>query len=108
MNDFVFSCSRDRPDSMITQTPQGITLEVRVVTRSGRSGIAGARGGALLVRLNAPPVDGAANRELIELMAKALGVSRSAVSLVTGQRSRQKRVAISGIDATTAKARLQI
>ena len=93
---------------MITSTPKGITLEVRVVTRSGRSGIVGARDGALLVRLNAPPVDGAANAELIEVIAKALAVPKRAVSIVAGERSRQKRIGVNGIDRDSALLRLRI
>ena len=55
------------------------------------------RGDSLLVRLNAPPVDGAANAELIEVLADAIGVPRRAVSIVAGERARQKRVRIEGV-----------
>jgi len=64
------------------------------------------RGDALLVRLHAPPIDGAANDELIALLARALAVPRRAVSIASGQRSRQKSVRVSGIDAATAAVRL--
>lgn len=59
-------------------------------------GIGGTRDGALLVRLNAPPVDGAANAELIQLIAKALGVPKRDVEIVSGQRSRDKRIRVAG------------
>ena len=72
-------------------------IDVRVIPRAGKSGIAGTRGDALLVRLNAPPVDGAANAELIEVLADALGVPKRAVSIVSGERSRHKRVRIEGV-----------
>jgi uncharacterized protein (TIGR00251 family) len=55
------------------------------------------RGNALLVRLHAAPVDGAANAELIEVLAEALSVPKRAVSIVSGERSRQKRVRIEGV-----------
>jgi len=55
------------------------------------------RGDALLVRLNAPPVDGAANAELIEVLADALEIPKRAVSIVAGERSRQKRVRLDGV-----------
>jgi uncharacterized protein (TIGR00251 family) len=71
-------------------------IDVRVIPRAGKSGIAGTRGNALLVRLNAPPVDGAANAELIEILADAFGVPRRCVEIVSGERSRQKRVRITG------------
>lgn len=72
-------------------------MDVRVIPRAGKSGIAGMRGDALLVRLNAAPVDGAANAELIEVLAEALGVPKRAVSIASGERSRQKRVRIEGV-----------
>jgi uncharacterized protein (TIGR00251 family) len=72
-------------------------IDVRVIPRASRSGIAGMRGDAVLVRLNAPPVDGAANAELIEVLAGALDVPKRAVSIVVGERARQKRVRIDGV-----------
>jgi uncharacterized protein (TIGR00251 family) len=81
-------------------------INVRVIPRSGKPGIAGTRGDAILVRLNAPPVDGAANAELIEVLADALGVSKRAVSIVAGERSRQKRVHIEGLSASDVTAKL--
>ena len=72
-------------------------IDVRVIPRAGKSGIAGMRGDALLVRLHAAPVDGAANVELIEVLAEAFGVPKRAVSIASGERSRQKRVRIEGV-----------
>lgn len=91
---------------MIQSTPDGVIIRVRVIPRAGRSGLAGARGDALLVRLHAPPVEGKANAELIDVIAAALDVPSRAVSIVAGERSRQKRVRVSGIDAVTAASRL--
>ena len=89
---------------MIEVTPDGVVLSVRVIPRAGRSGLAGIRDDAVLVRLAAAPVDGAANAELIETLADALDVPRRAVSIVSGERSRQKRVRIAGIGAATVEA----
>ena len=72
-------------------------LDVRVIPRAGRSQIAGTRAGALLVRLGAAPVDGAANAELIEVLAGFLGVPRRDVALIAGERSRVKRVHVRGV-----------
>jgi uncharacterized protein len=72
-------------------------IDVRVIPRAAKSGIAGTRGDALLVRLHAAPVDGAANAELIEVLADALGVPKRRVSIVSGERSRQKRVRVEGV-----------
>ena len=91
---------------MIQSTPDGIIINIRVIPRAGKSGVAGTRGDALLVRLHAPPVEGAANAELIDVIATALDVPRRAVSIVAGERSRTKRVRVSGIDAATAEPRL--
>ena len=82
-------------------------IDVRVVPRAGRSGIAGKRGDAWLVRLNAPPVDGAANAELIEVLADVLDVPKRAVSIVSGERSRQKRVHIEGVTAEFVASKLR-
>ena len=57
------------------------------------------RDDALLVRLAAPPVEGAANDALIELLAERLGVARRDVRIVSGDRGRQKRVSIAGVSA---------
>ena len=91
---------------MIEATPDGVVIAVRVIPRAARSGLAGRRGDALLVRLQAPPVEGAANDALIEVLAKALQVPKRAISIVAGDRSRRKRVLVVGIDATTAATRL--
>jgi hypothetical protein len=80
----------------------GETLDVRVVPRAGRSHVAGVRDGALLVRLAAAPVDGAANAELIALIARALRIPRHQVTIVGGERSRSKRVRIAGVDRARA------
>ena len=83
---------------MIESTPGGVILTIRVVPRASKPGIAGRRDGALLVRLNAPPVEGAANSELIEVIADVLDVPRRSVTIVSGERSRLKRVSVSGIN----------
>src|SRR5262245_25670347 len=89
--------------SMIASTPTGVVLSVRVIPRASRSAIDGSRAGALLVRLKAPPVDGAANAELIRVIAAALGVPARTVAIVSGEHARQKRVAVEGIDRARAE-----
>jgi uncharacterized protein len=81
-------------------------IDVRVVPRAGRSEVAGVRDGALLVRLAAAPVDGAANAELIDLIARALHVPKRDVTIVSGERSRKKRVRIAGMNAEDVVGRL--
>jgi uncharacterized protein (TIGR00251 family) len=69
---------------------------VHVQPRAARSEIVGVHGEALKVRLSAPPVDGAANAALVELLADALGVSRHSVRIVSGATSRGKVVEVDG------------
>ena len=84
----------------------GLILRVRVQPRASRDSLGGEREGALLVRLTAPPVEGAANDALARLLGRALGVAPSAVRILSGAGSRHKRVAIAGLDAATARERL--
>jgi uncharacterized protein len=77
-----------------------------VIPRAGNTALAGERDGRLLVRLSAPPVEGAANDALVEFLAKTLGVPRRSVRLVAGTRSRQKRVAVEGLSGEAAAERL--
>jgi hypothetical protein len=73
---------------------------VRVAPRASKSEIVGELDGALKVRLCSPPVDGAANAELIKLLAKTFDVSRSRVEIVSGQTSKTKRIRINGVTGT--------
>jgi uncharacterized protein (TIGR00251 family) len=79
-------------------TERGTTLRfnVHVQPRAFRSEIVGLHGDALKVRVAAPPVDGAANDALIELLADALGIARAAVRIVSGATSRGKVVEVDG------------
>jgi len=93
--------------SVLTTTTEGVLLAVRVVPRAARAGLAGTRENALLVRLHAAPVDGAANAELIEVLADALGVPRRALSIAVGERSRRKTVLIRGLSADELASRIR-
>lgn len=82
----------------IDRTRDGVRIAVRVQPRASRTEIAGPYGEGVKVRLAAPPVEGEANRELVEFLAKALGVPRSSVRIARGERSRSKTVEIEGVD----------
>jgi uncharacterized protein (TIGR00251 family) len=82
-------------------------MKVRVITRAQKTELAGTRDDALLVRLNAPPVDGAANEELVTFLARLLGVPRRRVTIVSGARNRHKRVRVEAINVATAAAFLR-
>ncbi len=83
-----------------------VVLDIRVIPRAKKTAISGERDGALLIRLAAPPVDGAANAALVAFLAEVLHLPRRNVRIVSGERSRHKRVAISGITGATARERL--
>lgn len=74
-----------------------VLFDVRVVPRSSKSEIVGAHDGALKVRLRSPPVDGAANAELIKLLAKSFGVAKSDVEIINGETSKNKRIKIKNL-----------
>ncbi len=73
------------------------TVSVRVVPRSSKEGVAGFEGGVVRIRLNAPPVEGKANEALVRFLSKALGVPKSRIALVVGERGRNKVVRVDGI-----------
>ena len=84
----------------------GVILRLHIQPGAKKTEIAGLHGEALKIRLAAPPVDGKANASLIEFLARQLGVSKSAVELVSGETSRAKRVHVSGVTDAAAKALL--
>ncbi len=81
-------------------------IRVRLQPRARRDEIAGERGGAVLVRVTAPPVDGRANAALCRLVAKRAGVAKSAVSVVRGVRSRDKMIRVEGLDEAALRRAL--
>ena len=72
-------------------------IKVRVVPRSSRNQIIGAEDGVFKIKLTAPPVDGKANKALVEFLAKRLGLARGSVQIISGEKSRQKLVRIHGL-----------
>jgi uncharacterized protein len=83
-----------------------VELRVRVTARANRNELAGLRDGVLQVRVTAPPVDGRANQAVCRLIARAVGVGRTSVSVVRGERSRDKIVRVDGVDEETARRAL--
>jgi uncharacterized protein (TIGR00251 family) len=81
---------------------------VRVVPRAKCNQVAGVEGNALKVRLTAPPVEGKANEALVRFLADALGVRRGDVSIVAGERARQKVIRVEGLTTAQVRARLGI
>ncbi len=75
------------------------TLVVHVVPRARRTEVSGRHGDAIKIRLAAPPVDGAANAELVRFVAERVGVPRGAVTIARGATTRRKTVAVEGVAA---------
>ncbi|MEK6712091.1 MAG: DUF167 domain-containing protein [Nitrospinota bacterium] len=90
----------------VRREAEGASFEVEVQPRASRTAVEGARGGALRVRLTAPPVEGAANRQCIELLSKVLGVPKSAVSILSGAAGKRKRLLVRGVEPSAAEAAL--
>lgn len=76
-------------------------IVVHVVPRARRTEVSGRHGGIVKIKLAAPPVDGAANDELIRFVAKCVGVPRSAVTIASGATSRRKTIAVDGVTPST-------
>ena len=85
--------------NILTETPEGVILNVRAQPRSSRSGIDGLIGDAVKVRIRCAPVDGKANKELIETLADAFGLPKSAVEFKSGETSKTKRILLRGLAA---------
>ena len=80
-----------------------VVFNVHVVPRASRSEVIGEHNGALRVRIAAPPVDGAANDELIRILARTFKVSQGAIQIMSGHTGRTKRVSITGGEAGILK-----
>jgi uncharacterized protein len=82
-----------------TEKNSAIIFSVRVVPRASKSEIVGEMDGALKIRIASPPVDGAANAELIKLLAKTFSIAKSEVEITGGQTSKSKQIKLNGVTA---------
>ena len=87
----------------LSETPEGVILNVRAQPRSSRSGLDGVLGDAVKVRIRCAPVDGKANRELIETLADAFDLPKSAVVFKGGETSKTKRILLRGAEAAKVR-----
>lgn len=86
----------------------GVTLSVKVKPGASRNSIEKAPDGTLLVRLQARPVEGAANQALVKLLSNALGIRQRDITILSGHRARTKRIWIDTISAKIVKERLGV
>jgi len=82
------------------------TLELKIIPNAPRNEIVGWLGSALKVKVHAPALEGRANDELLSFLAEQLDLPRRSVTLLRGDKSRQKIVRIAGLDLSEVKARL--
>jgi uncharacterized protein (TIGR00251 family) len=83
------------------------TLSVRVQPRSRSDTLAGLREGVIIVRVTAPPLDGRANDAVCRLLAGVLGVRTSSLTILRGERGRDKVIAIDGLEQADADAAIR-
>ena len=88
----------------VTETPEGVVFNIHVQPRASRCEICPPKDGELRVRLTSPPVEDAANKQCVELIAKALGVAKSRVSIKAGAKSRHKTVKVEGVESAALAA----
>lgn len=93
---------------LIRQTDSGVLLAVRVIPRSKHSELGGVRDDALVVRLTAPPVDGAANSALLSFLAERCRCGVRSLEIVAGERGRHKLVLIRGVTADAVRTLLTL
>jgi uncharacterized protein (TIGR00251 family) len=89
-------------------SPPICRLSIKAIPNAPRNEVVGWLGDALKVKVHAPALDGRANEELCEFLADTFGLPRRAVTLVQGDKSRQKVVQIDGLALTDVKARLAV
>ena len=91
-----------QPGAPVAVNADVAILQVHVQPRASRTEVVGWHGDAIKIRVKAPPVDGAANEELVKFLAKQLGVARSDVAVTSGAGSRTKRVRVEGLSTSHA------
>jgi len=84
-----------------------VIVNVRVIPRASKSEIVGIHDGALKIRISAPPVDGAANVEIIRFLAKTFGVSKSNVFILSGETSKNKRIKIANLSKSSFEEKIK-
>ena len=87
-----------------TETPEGVIVNVSARPRSSRAGIDGLFGDTLKVRICCAPVDGKANKELIETLSDAFGVPKARAEFKGGETSKTKRILLRGLTAAQVAA----
>ena len=85
-------------NTFYTVGEKGVTVSVKAQPRSSKAGIDGIMGDAIKVRIRSAPVDGKANKEIVEILAKTFDLPKSRVVFASGETSKQKRILLAGLD----------
>ena len=93
---------------MSTMSESNSVIRVKVLPRSSVNQVVGDEEGVIKVKLTAPPVEGKANKALVQFLSKQLGVARRDVEIVSGERSRIKSIRINGLSMEDVKGRLKV
>lgn len=94
-------------ESALREAKGGVTVSVHVVPRASRTGLVGLHGTSLRIRVKAPPVEGAANAELLKYLAEQLSLPSSHVELIAGDASREKLILVRGLTLAVVATRLK-
>ena len=81
----------------LTGHPSGTVLSLHVQPRSSRNHIVGLHGDSLKIKVTSPPVEGAANKSCFVYLAKLFNLPKSEITLIFGEKSRQKRFLLNGL-----------
>jgi len=95
-------------DCLRTCKDGSVVLRLYVQPRASKSELAGLHDGALKIRLTTPPVDGKANKAVLAFLAKLLGLPRSSLSLVSGQKNRSKQIRVHGLSENQVRQKLDL
>ena len=90
--------------SFVEQRAEGVLVRIRLQPRASRDEALGESNGRLRVKVTAPPIEGSANEAVVKYLSKTLGVSKSSVRLIKGQKAREKDFLISNTNAAKVRA----
>lgn len=96
------------PEFIFREDEQGVTLKVRVQPGASRDEIIGVAEGTLRLRLTSPPVEGAANKHCIRFLSKKLRIAQSRISILRGERGREKTLRVQGLTSAEIRDRLSL
>lgn len=83
--------------NFLSKRIDGVCLRIKVIPRASKTEFCGITGDEVKIKLRSPPVDGKANKALIEFLSESFGISKSSIELISGETSRNKRVLLHGV-----------